>query len=183
MWITRRLHIAPVFPVPSQNMYLLDIILLLLHTAPFLFLLVFLIAEIPCCANSSSNGPAPLQLLARNQIPRTQHPNIVPPLHHIFSAPRPETPRVLARPSKEPERPPLRRSQTVLPSLDVELVRLCRRQRRRPQCTRRKEQRKHRRAPARRRRVGCRVLVQEPSRREDKVRLTVHPSKPFLALQ
>ena len=159
------------------------ILLLLLNAAPLIAHLLLLLTNIPRTPNSSKHRPRPLHLLRRHQIPRTQHPNIIPPLHHILMRPRPKRPGMLApkRP-KRLQRPRLRAPLPVLPPLNMELMRARRRSGRRAQRARRQEQAKHRRRSAPARRVGRGVLVQEPSGGEDEVRLAVAPREALLAL-
>lgn len=41
-------------------------------------------------SNGSRNRSAPFHLLGRDEIPRDEHPQVIPPLHHLVVAPAPE---------------------------------------------------------------------------------------------
>lgn len=57
-------------------------------------LLPSLFGQLPLLPDSGFHQTSPLNLLTRDQIPRTQYPNIVPPLQQIFSTPQPEAPNL-----------------------------------------------------------------------------------------
>jgi hypothetical protein len=84
--------------------------------------------RLPDSSDGLSDGTVPLHLLAGNQVPGDQHPNVVPPLHHLVVAPSPESVGSLALAHLEQAASVARglaiSRSTVLASLDVEFVRL-----------------------------------------------------------
>src|SRR5882762_10016196 len=116
--------------IPNNNSILIQIpiVLFLLNTTSLLtsLLTLLFLTNIPRTPNSRQNRSRPLHLLTSHQIPRTQHPDIVPPLHHILMTPRPKTPSVLTSSPPKPETLEGTRfdgSQTVFAAFDVEFMR------------------------------------------------------------
>ena len=134
------------------------------------------------------HGARPLHLLARDEVARTEHPDVVPPLHHVLVRARSERPRApgpVAAPDERvlhaPERARVPHARPVLALLDVELVALRARRRGRAQRAHRQEEREE--GLVRERGVRRRVLVQEAGRGEDVVRLLVRARVALLALE
>src|ERR1700722_4452554 len=61
------------------------VIVLFFHARTLILAFVLILAHIAGRANGSRNGTTSFHLFTRNQISRTQHPDIIPPLHHIFA--------------------------------------------------------------------------------------------------
>ena len=162
--------------------------LLLDARALFLRLLAFFLARVPHGADCRVYRPRALHLLARDEVPRTEHPDVVPPLHHVLvraCAERPRAPGAVAAPDDRvlhvAERACVRDPRPVLALLNVELVALPTRRRRWPERAHRQEEGEE--WLVRERGVGRRVFVEEACSGEDVVRLLVCACITLLTLQ
>ena len=140
----------------------------------------------PNGSDGLSDGTVPLHLLTGNQVPGDQHPDVVPPLHHLIVAPSPKGVSVLALAHLEQASAragglSVSRS-TVLSSLDVELVGLGSVGRRgRSKSAGGQEERPNGVGSVRR--VGRSVLVQVSRRSKDVVTFLVRLGESLLALE
>jgi len=175
--VQRYLGIVQAIP-PHRQSIARDLLVAFLNRAAvhgFIFL-----ADVPSSTDGHLNGATARYLLARDEVARAEHLDVVPPLHHVLVTARAE--RVAVRRAAEDGRTAGEAHPAVALALEAELMRARRRRaRRRAERTEREEERElGRRAVGR---VRGWVLVQPPRRREDKVRFVVRARPALPALQ